>query len=242
MLSPRRSCLLAFAAAFALPAVHAQTTLTSSLAEPVRNAHAAALQPAPASQVLQLVLSLPLRNESALDALLAQINDPRSPQYRKYLSPEEFTAQFAPTQADYDAVVAWARAKGLTVTGTVANRRLIEVEGSIATVNRAFQVQVTNFQDTATKANGRVFHAPDREPVVDSPVPLLSISGLDNATPKIAHYRKGSATVDARATTQSQNAIAHISGSGPGNTYTPADMRAAYDALDERPDGGHLLL
>ena len=224
----RTSSFLALAATLAVPAAYAQSTLSSSLAEPVRNAHAAALQPAATSQVLQLVISLPLRNEPALDALLAQINDPGSPQYRHYLSPDQFAAQFAPTQADYDAVVAWARAKGLTVTGTTANRRLIDVTGSIGTVNRAFSVQIHNFQDTAARANGRVFYAPDREPVVDSPVPLLSISGLDNATPKIAHYRKGTAVVDARSTTQSENAIAHISGSGPGNTYTPSDMRAAY--------------
>ncbi len=219
---------LAVAAVLAVSAVHAQTTLASSLAEPVRNAHATPVRQASAGQTLHLVISLPLRNESALDVLLAQINDPSSPRYRQYLTPDQFAAQFAPTQEDYDKVVAWAQAKGLALTHTTPNRRLIDVEGSVETVNRAFRVQIGIFQDTATGANGRTFYAPDQEPVVDSPVPLLAISGLDNATPKIAHYRRGTATVDARSTTMSENAIAHISGSGPGNTYTPSDMRAAY--------------
>ncbi len=226
----RSRCLppLALSAALALPALHAQTTIASSLAQTVRDAQASPMGQAETSKVLQLAISLPLRNESALDALLAQINDATSAQYHKYLTPEQFAAQFAPSEQDYDAVIAWAQAKGLTVTRTTPNRRVIDVQGSIGTINRAFRVSMNYFRETTPEGNGRTFYAPDREPTVDSPVPLLAISGLDNATPKRAHYRKGSTAVDARSTTQSENAIAHISGSGPGNTYTPSDMRAAY--------------
>ena len=206
----------------------AQSTLHPSLAEPVRNAHATPLRQADSQKILQLAISLPLRNEGDLDALLSRIGDPASPEYRKYLSPDDFTARFAPTEDDYNKVVAWAKVKGLTVTRTVPNRRIVDVQGSVAAINRAFNVSVNLFQDTAPEANGRTFFAPDREPTVDSPVPLLAITGLDNATPPRPHYHRGGTSVDARGTLASENAIAHISGSGPGNTYTPSDMRAAY--------------
>ena len=55
----------------------------------------------PGSQRLNLAIGLPLRNQPELDSLLQQIYDPASPNYRHYLTPEQFTARFGPTDADY---------------------------------------------------------------------------------------------------------------------------------------------
>ena len=192
-----------------------------------------------ASTHLQLALSLPLRNEAALDALIAQIYNPASPMYHHYLSSDEFTAAYQPSQADYDAAVQWARAKGLTVTNTTPNRHVIDVDGSIATISSAFHVLINTYQDT----NGRSFHAPDREPTFDAPVAFYAISGLDNAAPRHAHYKKKPAAPLSNSLTPSlsmtvipyvngcaaeQSATPSIKGSGPSNTYLPSDMRAAY--------------
>src|SRR5208282_2688901 len=48
----------------------------------------------PATKSLQLAIGLPLRNEAALDDLLRQLYDPASPNFRQFLTPEEFTARF----------------------------------------------------------------------------------------------------------------------------------------------------
>ena len=53
---------------------------------------------------LNLAIGLPLRNQEALTNLLRQIYDPASPNYRHYLTPEQFTEQFGPTEKDYQAV------------------------------------------------------------------------------------------------------------------------------------------
>ena len=47
---------------------------------------------------LSLAIGLPLRNREALTNLLEQIYDPASTNYHHYLTPEEFTAQFGPTE------------------------------------------------------------------------------------------------------------------------------------------------
>ena len=52
----------------------------------------------PGTQRLNLAIGLPLRNEQELDALLQQLYDPASPNYHRYLTPEEFTARFGPTE------------------------------------------------------------------------------------------------------------------------------------------------
>ena len=38
------------------------------------------------------------------------------PNYHHYLTPEQFTERFGPTEQDYQAVIAFAKANGLTVT------------------------------------------------------------------------------------------------------------------------------
>ena len=199
----------------------------------VANGQAKMIGSADASAPLRLALSLPIRNESALDAALAQIYDPQSANYHHYLTAEEFTAAYQPSQAEYDKVVAWAQSKGFTVTATSANRHVVDVEGSTATVMSAFHVLINMYQDT----NGRTFHAPDREPTFDSPVQLYAISGLDNAAPPRPHYKKRpdmgniastNPVAHANGCATEQQTAPSIKGSGPSNTYLPSDMRAAY--------------
>src|SRR5258706_5207554 len=72
----------------------------------------------PAGTDLHLAIGLPLRNCEALTNLLQQIYDPTSTNYHQYLSPEQFTAQFGPTESDYQAVIAFAEANGLTISAT----------------------------------------------------------------------------------------------------------------------------
>jgi subtilase family serine protease len=180
---------------------------------------------------LQLALSLPLRNETELDATLADIYNPSSPNFRHYLTPGEFTERFGPTQADYDAVVAWAIAKGFTVTSTTSNRRIVDVDGPVSLINRAFNLNLQRYADPVNP--GRSFHAPDREPTLDLAVPLLAISGLDDEQPKVTHVRALPANTTNGGAIQSgvpqtTSVKPNIFGSGPNNSYLPSDMRSAY--------------
>ena len=54
----------------------------------------------PATNQLRLAIGLPLRDPAGLQTLLAQLYDPASPNFRQYLTPEEFTARFAPMEQD----------------------------------------------------------------------------------------------------------------------------------------------
>jgi len=120
---------------------------------------------------------LPLRNPEVLAGLLDDLYDPASPQYRHYLTPEEFTASFGPTEQDYEAVVAFAEAHNLRVTDRHPNRVLLDVSGSVADIERAFQVRLLVYRHPS---EAREFYAPDVEPSVGASVPVLAVSGLDN--------------------------------------------------------------
>jgi subtilase family serine protease len=64
------------------------------------------------SQRLNLAIGLPLRNKPTLIKLIAALYDPANPQYRRYLTPNQFTALFGPTEGDYAALVDFANANG----------------------------------------------------------------------------------------------------------------------------------
>ena len=88
----------------------------------------------PASQQLQLNIVLPLRDQAGLDAFLADLRNPASATYRQFLTPQEFTARFGPTQADYDAVVAFVKANGLTVVGGSRDGMDVQVKGPVSAI------------------------------------------------------------------------------------------------------------
>ena len=81
----------------------------------------------PSAKRLELTIVLPLRHRESLTNVLAQIYDPAHPNFRRYLTPEQFAAQFGPTEEDYQVVVAFAQTSGLTVTGTHPDRTLLDV-------------------------------------------------------------------------------------------------------------------
>jgi subtilase family serine protease len=186
-------------------------TLAACIPDAVANRRVAMMTPVGPQQRLKLEIQLPLSNQAELTQLLHDLYDPRSPNFRKYISVSEFTRRFGPTAADYNKVVAWAKSKGLAVTSTTPNRRLVAVEGSVDVVNRAFQVKVNNYRHPT---EGRIFYSADREPAaVGLSVPLLQITGMSNYVLPHPMLRQGAA---------------NASGSGPSGQYLPSDMRAAY--------------
>ena len=169
----------------------------------------------PATNRLNLAIGLPLRNTNALTKLLHDMYDPASPQFRRYLTPEQFTEQFGPTRQDYEAVRQFARKYGLDVTVTHSNRVLLDVAGPVADIEKAFQVTLRTYQHPT---EARQFHAPDVEPSVEAGLAVLDISGLDNyALPRPASHRTSVTTLAGLG-----------SGSGPSGSHMGKDFRNAY--------------
>jgi kumamolisin len=162
------------------------------------------------NRVLSLSIALNLRNQSALDALLAAQNDPQSPHYHQYLTPRDFAAEFAPTSASVNAVVAYLRGQGLTVKSVAANHLLIDAVGTVAAVQRAFHVRINDYALT-----GHTVYAPANDPAVPASLQgiILNIGGLDD----VAQYHPMLTVANGNH------------GSGPGGGYTPSELRTAYD-------------
>jgi hypothetical protein len=180
-------------------------------------ANLAAFGTLPATNRLNLAIGLAPRDARGLDDFLTAVYNPASPLYRHYLTPEQFAEKFGPTAADYAAVTAFATRHHLTVTATHGNRLLLDVSGTVADIQQAFQLTLRTFHHPT---EARDFYAPDAEPSVDAGLPVVDISGLNNFVrprPRIARPRSAPGDKAAPKT-----------GSGPQGTYQGNDFRAAY--------------
>lgn len=174
----------------------------------------------PKDTQISLALVLPLRNQAELRELLTGIYNPADPRYGQYLAPEKFTQRFGPTRADYDAVAAYARTLGFTVTGTHPNRTLLDLSAPSATTEAAFNLHLQQYQ----AKDGRKFYAPDNDPEVPGSIAsrISGVVGLDSAAVWHTHNRAVSA---ARIPQSAPQQI----GTGPNGALTPGDLLCAYN-------------
>ncbi len=167
------------------------------------------------TQRLNLAILLPLRNQPELTNLLERLSDPSSADYGHFLSVAQFTEQFGPTKADYRTIVNFAKANGFKVTNTPPNRLLVDINGTVADIEKAFHVTMVVYQHPT---ENRTFYSPDREPSLDLAIPVSHIAGLNDYSIPRPMYKR----------VPEGEAIKSNSGSGPGGAFLGGDMRAAY--------------
>jgi subtilase family serine protease len=160
---------------FAGRAAELRTTLSGHVPELVQTLKATGNMPAELN--LSVAIALPLRNQAALGNFLADLQDPRRTNYHRYLSGEEFSARFGPTETDYASVVEFAKSHGLKVVRQHSNRLILDVEGEASSFENTFQVSLKRF---AHPTEGRVFFAPVNEPSVPVGIPILEMWGLSD--------------------------------------------------------------
>ena len=172
----------------------------------------------PGERRLDLAIGLPLCHPDALTHLLRQLYDPTHPRYRQYLTAEQFTAQFGPAEADYQALMAFARANGLKVKAVHPNRIVLDVSGTVADIERTFHLSLRTYRHPS---ENRMFFAPDKEPTLALAVPLLHISGLSDVV------RPHPANLKVHPVVPGTGGIP-AGGAGPGGSYRGSDFRGAY--------------
>jgi subtilase family serine protease len=224
-----RLAALVCAAAFMLITVpgqaQPQSLLTRHVRDEVVNGRAQLIGRLPESQTLRFDIVLPLRDRAGLENFLQEVQDPSSPSHHQFLTPQEFTARFGPTQEDWDALVAFAKASGFEIISGTREARDLRLTGTVANIEKAFHVTMGTYQDLT---EDRTFFAVDREPTVDLPFQLWHITGLDNDSKPHPMYVKKSDYAKAHGI-EADKVVSHATtGSGPSASFLGSDMRAAY--------------
>lgn len=179
----------------------------------------------PQGQVLQLDLVLPLRNEAGLKSFLADVYNPKSPNYRHFVTPQQFTARFGPTVQQYNEVLRFAGYYGLKVVGGSRDGMDVQVKGTVGAIEAAFHVNMVDYRHPV---EDRIFYSADREPTPNLSFSLWHVSGLDNYSLPKPRLEKRS-DFAARHGIDARDVVSHATtGSGPSASFLGSDMRAAY--------------
>ena len=124
-----------------------------------------------------LVLKPSASQQAALDQLLAQQQDPSSPNYHRWLTPEQFADRFGVSRADIDKTIAWLGQRRLTVKSVARGRNAIAFGGTASQIGAAFGIEIHRYQ-----VGGEPHYANTADPTI--PVAfqgvVLAIHGLDD--------------------------------------------------------------
>ena len=91
-----------------------------------------------------LVLRRSADQETSLRTLLDNLQDKNSPNYHKWLTPEQFGAQFGPTDSDMQTITSWLQSHGFQV-GTTKGRTVLEFSGSASQVAETFHTSIHKY-------------------------------------------------------------------------------------------------
>jgi uncharacterized protein (TIGR03437 family) len=115
--------------------------------------------------------------QAALETLLLGQQTPGSPNYHRWLTPEQFAERFAPSASDVASVTDWLRSQGLAVHDVGRGRGFVTFSGTAARVATAFRTEIHRY-----RVNGETHFANATEPSLPAALaPLVrSIQGLND--------------------------------------------------------------
>ena len=131
----------------------------------------------PPNQMLRLTIGLQPPHVEEEQQFLESLQTKGSHDFHQFLTAQEWTERFDPSVQDEQAVVDWLTSQGLAVTHRFPNRLLVDVEGTAATIERAFGVTMNRYQ-----AGDRTIYSNDRDPQIPSTLISIvhSVGGLNN--------------------------------------------------------------
>lgn len=160
-------------------------TVQSASAREMSNHTAKFVQTAPdmgqadPSQVITVRVHLKGQNQDQLSNFIQQLHDPSSPNFQKWLTPDQFKAQFGATAGSLTTVQNFFTSRNLKVLGS--DGRSITVQGTVGDIQNALHTQLHQFN-----VNGNLVRANTSNPIVDEPAGAMvsAVSGLTQVMAK----------------------------------------------------------
>jgi subtilase family serine protease len=184
---------------------------------------------------MMLVLKTTPEQGAALNNLLAQQQDRSSPNYHKWLTPEEFGAQFGVSDADIQKITAWLESHGFHVDDVANGRNVIQFSGNASQLQSAFHTAMHKYA-----INGAEYWANANDPAI--PVALTpavtGVASLNNFPRHAAHRLAGTftremATGKVKAVKKQFTYAAGCQGTSGSDCYAlgPYDFATIYNVL-----------
>jgi len=161
--------------------------------------------------------------DADLQALMAAQQNPSSPQYHQWLTPEQFGARFGMSDADIAKVETWLEQQGFSIDSVARGKTMIHFSGTVGQANVAFATEIHSY--ALKTATGTVKHfAPSRTLSVPSAIAgvVESIANLDDFRPKPHVIVKAKVNPKPR-----------FSGFDGSIFFSPGDIATQYDIQKE---------
>jgi subtilase family serine protease len=104
------------------------------------------VDPAAAMDRVILVLKARQGTQERLRKFLADLQDPASPSYHKWLTPAQFGERFGPAAEDLESVLGWLQQQGFGIDDVAQSRMSIVFSGNVAQVQRAFRTSISSYR------------------------------------------------------------------------------------------------
>src|SRR5271157_2554833 len=130
---------------------------------------------------MKLVFQLTPGQQSSLEMLLRQQLDPSSPNYHKWLTPEQYADRFGVSPSDISRVANWLRQQGFTSVIPARSRTWIGFNASAAQVEAAFRTPIHQYL-----VNGELHYSNATEPSLPSAFRgvVMAVNALNDFRPK----------------------------------------------------------
>jgi subtilase family serine protease len=128
-----------------------------------------------------LVFRLSPAQQADLNQLLRDQQDPGSPNYHKWITPDQYAARFGMTQNDLAKVTSWAQSQGLTVDGISRNRTEVSFSGTVGQIEYALKTEIHNY---SVNGEHHFANATDVALPAAFAAEVLSVRGLNDFHPK----------------------------------------------------------
>ena len=130
----------------AQPAPSAALVVLRSSSSPTPPAHSLPLGAVPSASDVGLEVALKLPDPSAVTAFIASLSDRRSPDFHRFLTPDEFGQLFGPSSSEVSDVEEVLRSAGLDPGAVSPDRLLIPVRAPAPVIDRAFRVTLLRYR------------------------------------------------------------------------------------------------
>ena len=119
--------------------------------------------------------------ESAIKLLLEQQQDRKSPNYHKWITPEQYAERFGLSENDMQKMVAWLAAQGFTMIQPARGRNWISFSGTAAQVENVFGTEIHHYN-----VKGELHYANAAAPKIPAALAgiVVGVRGLDDFHPK----------------------------------------------------------
>jgi subtilase family serine protease len=133
----------------------------------------------PLSLTMQLKISAD--QQSALDRLLQQQQNPASTSFHQWLTPEQYADRFGASPSDAGQIAAWLRLQGFTVDEVSRSRTFVMFHGTAGQVQSAFGTSIHRY-----RVNGELHYANVSDPKIPAALSgvVAGIRGLNDFRPK----------------------------------------------------------